>query len=197
MLLPPESDLALKEWAVAVKALTQGKQILILRKGGIHRDDKEFRIVHPEFLLYPTYTHQKAEFLKEDSHHDLARTLEEDDVPGLVTLGNWCVVTDKFEVDDQDMLDSLSPFHVWTDDYATKRLHWRPRQPLTVALLRVYHLQQPQAMPVLDDYVGCKSWVELGQVVPLGYMTPALSDEAYEEKANAIRRALGMVRSPA
>jgi hypothetical protein len=61
--LPPDSDLALKEWAVAVKALGTGKQILILRKGGIHRDDKEFRLVHPEFLLYPTYEHQKRELL--------------------------------------------------------------------------------------------------------------------------------------
>ena len=64
-LLPAESDLALKEWAVAIRALGSGKQVLILRKGGIHKDDKEFRVVHPEFLLYPTYEHQNAELIKE------------------------------------------------------------------------------------------------------------------------------------
>ena len=34
MYLPSVSDIALKEWATAVKALGQGEQILALRKGG-------------------------------------------------------------------------------------------------------------------------------------------------------------------
>ena len=190
MLLPPESNLALKEWAVAVRALARGSQVLILRKGGIRKEDKEFRIVHPEFLLYPTYEHQKPELLKEEAHGDLEQTLEENDIPGLVTLFYWCQVSDKFEVHDEAVLDRISPHHIWTDDYAQKRLHWRPSQPLTVALLRVYKLQQPQALPILEEYVGCTSWVELGQDLPLGTMSPVLSDEAYQEKAEVIRHAL-------
>ena len=192
VLLPAESDLALKEWAVAVDALARGKQILILRKGGIHRDDREFRVVHPEFLLYPTYEHQRQELLKEEYRPDLDRTLAEDEIPGLVSLDYWCRVTDKFEVRDEEALDPVSPHHIWSDDYAHKRLHWRPKQALTLVLLRVYGLQQPQALPVLDEYAGCKSWVELGQEMPLGLMEPVLSDEAYEEKAGAIRGALGV-----
>ena len=191
MLLPPESDLALKEWAVAVKALSTGTQIMVLRKGGVHRDDKDFRIVPPEFLLYPTYEHQKQELLKPAFHALVEETLAEDDIPGLVTLGYWCQVTDKFELRDQAVLSSLSERHIWTDDYAQKRLHWRPKQPLTVALLRVYELQQPQALPLLDEYVGCKSWVELGQDVPLGHMTAVLSDADYQARANAIRATVG------
>ena len=64
MSLPQVSDLALKEWAVAVKSLGRGEQVIILRKGGIHREDRDFRLVHPLFLLYPTYEHQKAELIK-------------------------------------------------------------------------------------------------------------------------------------
>ena len=197
MLLPPDSSLALKEWAVAVNTLGQGKQILILRKGGIHKDDKEFRVVHPEFLLYPTYEHQQLELLKEESHLDLEQTLGEDDIPGLVTLVYWCQVTDMFQVSVQEVLDGISQHHIWTADYAQKRLHWRPKHPLTVALLRVYGLQQPQALPILDAYAGCKSWVELGQDVPLGYMKPVLPDHEYEQKAEVIRRALGAAVSAA
>ena len=33
----------------------------LLRKGGIHEDGKDFRVIHREFLLYPTYEHQKAD----------------------------------------------------------------------------------------------------------------------------------------
>ena len=190
MLMPPVSDLALKEWAVAVKTLGRGDQALIIRKGGIHRDDRDFRLVHPEFLLYPTYEHQKPELVKPESHTTLEETYGEDDVPGLVDLSYFCRVTDRFELRDESDLDRISDFHIWTDDYAHKRLHWRPKQPLTVALLRVYSLQQPQALPVLDEYSGCKSWVELGQDVPLGAMTPILDDSEYERIADKVRDAL-------
>lgn len=189
-MLPAVATLALKEWAVAVHAMAQGKLVMVLRKGGIHREDKEFRILHPEFLLFPTYEHQKPELLKEQYHEDLRRTLEEDDVPGLVMVKYWCEVTDKFQLTEEKAVDSLLPYHIWTRDYAQKRLHWRPKQPLTVALLRVYRLQQPQALPILDEYAGCKSWVDLGQEVPLGYMMPVLSDEEYEARAGQVRQAL-------
>ena len=189
-LLPPICTIALKEWAVAVNAMAQGKQILILRKGGIHREDKEFRVMHSELFLFPTYEHQREDLIKEEYHRDLAQTIEEDDIPGLVTLEYWSTVSEVFEIGDQETLDSLSPFHIWTSDYAQKRLHWRPKYPLTVALLRLYRLVQPQALPILDEYAGCKSWVDLGQEVPLGFMEPVLPDDEYREKADAIRHAL-------
>ena len=195
MLLPPVSDLALKEWAVAVRALGGGEQVIILRKGGIHRDDRDFRLVHPEFMLYPTYEHQKEDLIKSDSHQGLRKTVAEDDISGLVHLTYFCQVADRFELRDESVLDNLSEFHIWTDDYAHKRLHWRPSQPLTVALLRVYRMQQPQALPVLDEYVGCKSWVELGQDVPLGLMTPVLGDAEFELRCDDVRSALGATPS--
>lgn len=190
MSLPTTSSLALKEWAVAVKALSKGEQILILRKGGIHRADKEFRVVHPEFLLYPTFEHQRRELVQTTSHLDLEHTLIENENPRLIEFSHWCKVTDKFEVSEQDVLDDIAPYHIWTSDYASKRLRWRPKQPLTIALLRMYSMKRPQSLRVLDEYGGCKSWVELEQEVKLGEMTPVLSDEEYEAQANVIRQAL-------
>lgn len=190
MPLPTSSALALKEWAVAVNALGKGEQILILRKGGIHRSDKEFRVVHPNFLLYPTYEHQRLDLVKTNSHHDLQQTIAENNSPDRVRFGYWCEVTDKFQVDDNNALEDIASHHIWTADYANKRLRWRPKQPLTVALLRVYILRPPQALNALDEYGGCKSWVELERNVELGEMTPVLSDEDYEEQAQTIRQAL-------
>lgn len=190
MSLPTTSSLALKEWAVAVKALSKGEQILILRKGGIHRADKEFRVVHPEFLLYPTYEHQRRELVQTTSHLDLEHTLTENGNPKLIEFSYWCKVTDKFEVSEEDVLDNIAPYHIWTSDYASKRLRWRPKQPLTITLLRTYSMEHPQSLRVLDEYGGCKSWVELEQEVQLGEMTPVLSDEEYEAQAKVIRKAL-------
>ena len=58
--LPPTSRTALKEWAVACEALGRGEQVLLLRKGGISEEGREFRIEHPEFLLFPTFEHQRT-----------------------------------------------------------------------------------------------------------------------------------------
>ena len=191
MMHPDTATLALKEWAVAVKALAEGAQVLALRKGGIHREDRDFRIVHPQFLLFPTFEHQKAELLKPGYHGDLRDTLQERGAPAQVTISYWTEVTAKFELRDESALDRLSPFHIWTGSYARKRLHWRPKQPLTVALLRVYRLQKPQAIPLLDEYEGCKSWVGLGCEVPLGNMVPVLDDSQYEAKAASIGEVIG------
>ena len=190
MPLPSVSDTALKEWAVAVATLGRGEQIIVLRKGGIHRADRDFRFVHPEFLLFPTYEHQKAELIKTEFHHTLGDTYNDSGSGESVDFTYFCQVTDKFELRDESDLDRISDFHIWTDDYAHKRLHWRPKQPLTVALLRVYELQQTQSRPVLAEYSGCKSWVELGSDVSLGSMTPVMDDAEYERQSGVIRQAL-------
>ena len=189
---PPDSRVALKEWAVTIKALDEGKQVLLLRKGGIH--EKEFKVPYSEFLLYPTYEHQSEELLKDEFHADMRQTLEEDDTPGMVSLSDWAEVTDVFEVDSQESVDALSPHYIWTKDYAQKRLHWRPRKSLYIMLVRIHRLIQPQALPILDEYEGCKSWVELVEDMPLGTMQPMLSDEEYQRRTEAISQVIGSPR---
>ena len=142
------------------------------------------------FYILPTSTNG-CELVQTTSHLDLERTLIENENPKLIEFRHWCKVTDKFEVSEQDVLDNIAPYHIWTCDYASKRLRWRPKQPLTIVLLRMYSMERPQPLRVLDEYGGCKSWVELEQEVQLGEMTPVLSDTEYEAKANIIRRALG------
>ena len=48
---------ALKEWAVTVRALAEGEQLITLRKGGLREDNKHFEIEHDRFFLYPTFDH--------------------------------------------------------------------------------------------------------------------------------------------
>ena len=128
--------------------------------------------------------------MKPEFHDLLERSIAEDDVPGLVTMSSFALVTDRIKVSDPEVLDRISEFHIWTDDYAGKRLHWRPKQPLTVAFVRVYPLLQPQALPVLDEYGGCKSWIDLGQEVPMGELAPAIADADYERLSTSIKERL-------
>jgi len=46
---------ALKEWATVVKALENGDQTIILRKGGILETSSGFKIESKKFFLFPTY----------------------------------------------------------------------------------------------------------------------------------------------
>ena len=74
-MLPSQCQVALKEWAVTVQALSLGQQTLLVRKGGIHEESKDFRVIHPEFLLYPTFEHQREDLLQPESQPALRELL--------------------------------------------------------------------------------------------------------------------------
>jgi len=46
--------------AVVCSALEAGRQIILLRKGGIYESAGEFEIEHRQFLFFPTFLHQNA-----------------------------------------------------------------------------------------------------------------------------------------
>ena len=132
--------IAFKEWAVTVRALAEGEQLLTLRKGGIREENKHFELEHERFFLYPTFDHQRNDLVRESHHPELRRALEEGvwpdeepppkallqdggiPQPDRVRLRAWAEVTDHVTINDRRTLDSLSPYYIWTPDYAEKRL---------------------------------------------------------------------------
>ncbi len=190
MSFPARCRLALKEWAVTERALAEGEQVLLLRKGGIHEEGKEFRVIHREFLLYPTYEHQREDLLKPRYREDLRAVLAEPHNPQQITFSQWARVQEVIEVTERQKVEALSPHYIWTTDYAEQRLHWKPRSPLQILLVRLYWLAAPQTIPFLAAYAGCKSWVALEQEVSLGALTPMLSEEKFRAKAEMVRRVL-------
>ena len=160
-MFPTVCQIALKEWAVTVKALDRGEQILLLRKGGIREEDRDFRVTYPEFLLYPTFEHQKEELLKERYRQGLREMLSQAQSQDTITFSHWARVDEVIELAEQERVDTLSSQYIWSEDYAQKRLRWKPRHPLSIMLLTLYRLEEPQAVPCLPAYGGCKSWVEL------------------------------------
>ena len=73
---------------------------------------------------------------------------------------------DAWTVTDRRSVDALSPFYVWTPDYAEKRLAWKRRHPLHVLLLRTYRIPRPVTVKVRDDHGGCRSWLEITRDLP-------------------------------
>ena len=189
---PEQCHIALKEWAVTVQALARGEQILLLRKGGIHESSKDFRLLHPEFLLYPTYEHQKAELLQPAYQPALEALLEQPRDPGEITFTHFARMEEAVELSDQGKVDDLEPHYIWTTAYAQSRLHWKPMLPLSVMLLRVYRLETPVTVPWLPEYGGCTSWVEDLVEVPLGNMEPVISDEEFRRRVDEVKGSLGL-----
>ena len=108
--------IAFKEWAVTVRALAEGEQLVTLRKGGIREENKHFELEHERFFLYPTFDHQRNDLVRESHHPELRRALEEGvwpdeepppraliqdggiSQPDRVRIRAWAEVTDHFTV---------------------------------------------------------------------------------------------------
>lgn len=184
---------ALKEWAVAVEALRSGRKILIMRKGGIREETKHFQVESDSFYLFPTYEHQKKQWIKPNDQSELDKTLENWSVQDTeVTIRCYAELEEDILIDNQEQLDKLSAFHLWTDSFAEERLKWKRAQPLHVMLLRIYELTEPVRLPILADYNGCKSWIQLDSPELNGKERKAvLNDDDFQEAMSKIKSALG------
>jgi hypothetical protein len=176
--------IALKEWAVAVDALETGEQIMIMRKGGIIEETRDFQLESNAFFLFPTYEHQKKELLKDAYQPRLDQILDETDAKeAKVLITSYAEAAADIEVTSQEELDRLFPFHIWTEHFAEERLRWKRTKPLHILILRVYKLEKAVELPVLPEYIGCKSWISLKMKLAEGISkSPVLSDEEFSRR---------------
>ncbi|PWW41034.1 MULTISPECIES: DUF1802 family protein [Paenibacillus] len=184
---------ALKEWASAIKALETGRQIMVMRKGGIVEETRRFELKSPAFYLYPTYEHQRKELIKSSDHFYVEESLA-DWVPeaSTIRLTAYAEVTQDLEIRDQEMLDRLLDFHMWTADFAEDRLKWKRKDPLHVLILRVYRLKEPMEIPVLPEYNGCRSWISIPNGSVPCEMTPVVDVADFDEQVQKINETLKM-----
>lgn len=180
---------AFKEWAVVCKALAAGEQSLILRKGGIVEEGGEFRPDHPEFLLFPTFSHQSPDSVVPAARRLLVDLEADEPETGTVVFKNYAVVADGLRVKSLSAVLRLRGQHIWSDDVVEERFH-RWGEFVYALVVRVYALPQAVALPLEEEYTGCKSWVELSQDVPTAGSRAVLSDEEFARRHAAIREAL-------
>ncbi len=173
--------IALKEWAIICKALEDGKQMLLLRKGGIMEYRKGFEVKHNEFLLYPTFEHQSIESIKAEykekikeisEEHNISyynnnnrKKIDENDNNFNIASNNiiklLAKVEDVIEISDKFTLSELRDYHIWSDEYVTMRMNYNPSKPMNVLLLRIYKIRKPLIVDINDKWAGCKSWIDI------------------------------------
>jgi hypothetical protein len=175
---------ALKEWSAAVHALLDGRQTVLLRKGGIH--EKRFTVAAQRFLLFPTVAHSHAERVRPE-HLDLLAAGAVDSSPEGVTLRAGAKVFAAVEVSNPDGLAEIEPMHIWTADSVHRdRLDFRPKHRLTVLVVQACPLLAPVRLTRTAEYAGCTSWVDLPVRPEWG--APVHDDAALQGVAERVRR---------
>jgi len=165
---------ALKEWSAVVHALLDGRQRVLLRKGGI--GEKRFELAAREFLLFPTVAHSHAERVRPE-HRDLLEAAAADSADDHLVVRAAAKVVAAQEVNRPDGLPAIEDLHIWTaESVRADRLDFRPKHKLAVLVVSVIPLSEPLLLARAPEYGGCTSWVELP-------VQPALGDAVHDEAA--------------
>ena len=170
---------ALKEWATVVKALENGNQTVLLRKGGILETSSGFVLESKKFFLFPTYEHQQHDSLKSQFYSYLSDVRETQPKKGINKITSYAEIIEEVDLTDMKKIEELSSFHIWSDSYIKERMNWMPEKPMKTIFLKVYKIPQSE-IPLLDEYQGCKSWIDINVNSEAG--RSVLSDKELTER---------------
>lgn len=184
----PVNTMAFKEWAVVCEALLDGRQHVLIRKGGIAEGRAGFEFRHKEFFLMPTRFHEQV-----------ARTtlpagteLPEQPPAGMVVIQGLCRVVAAGLVTDPEALRRLTPYHILSEDTVTERFGYGKQRGVYVALVRAYRVSPAWQLPDSSAFGGCRSWVELPDPPALS-RTPSVSDAVHDAVAAEVGKIPGWV----
>jgi len=177
---------ALKEWSVTVDLLLAGRQILLLRKGGIHERRDGFHLEHRQFFLFPTYVHQSLQTLHPSFQIDFDQHVGTK-IPTII-MNTYAEVEELIRIANLEDLRGLDGRHTLNWATVEQRFSYRNRPGLNLLLLRVYHLPVAHQIQYIERYDGCVSWVELENALAISGAQPVLADCAFQDEVGEIRR---------
>lgn len=173
---------ALKEWAVVCKALEEGRQVILLRKGGIMEYKQGFEVKHSNFFLYPTFEHQSKDSLQLDYVKELDIVLQSAPTNNRNRITSCADVMQVIEITNKSVLGRLEKYHIWNDRYINLRMDYNPKKPMNVLVLRVYKMNNPLEVDVKPELMGCKSWIPiqllLADTIPQIGQRPKYNDQS-------------------
>ncbi len=181
--------IALKEWAAICQALATGRQIVLLRKGGVDEATGAFRLEQPKFWLYPTQLHQQEQGVVAEAAAWTGPEAIPVGEPRQVLLTAWAEVVDAAWIDREESALRLAPCHFWTEETIRKRFAYR-RPGLQALIVRVRTVAQPRRVAETAKHQGCRSWVELDEGLPTDESTTVLDAAEFLARADALRALL-------
>ncbi|HKW97990.1 MAG TPA: DUF1802 family protein [Bryobacteraceae bacterium] len=179
-------NVALKEWSAVIEALDRGLQIFLLRKGGIMEGRRGFELRYPEFLLFPTFEHQHARYLKPEFSELVTQPA------GAVPITHLARVVQLVRAPQPlSGLETLARHHVWNEEFLGQRYSYRPDLPLYLVVVRVYRLRKPHVIPMRPSYAGCKSWVHLTEEISIDGAEAIIADREFDRRRAELAALIG------
>jgi hypothetical protein len=185
-----QNNIALKEWAVVLKALEEGKQTILLRKGGIQEEGGEFKPEHPEFFLYPTLEHESPQAIKPDWRPRISAIERENKDPKRVHFRLYAVVDRVEKVLQWESCKNIIPLTVMSEEALEKRFRYGDWEGLYLLIVRAYTLPVPLDLPLKPAYEGCKSWVPLETSMFTSGSQPVIPDGVWPYTRDKISKML-------
>lgn len=187
-MFPSSLNMALKEWDVVRHALHGGRQIILLRKGGIADRSGEFKLEHDQFLIFPTFVHQNYKMLKPEVHAWFLPAAREPDQLGIDTVVQ---VTDVLQLRDRARMDRVEDQHIWSPPLIDMRFNYKPEKPLYLLIVRAYAVREAVTIENTPQYAGCKSWVPLAVAIDCHGVRAVVDEQTFQSRRNQI---LALVR---
>ena len=168
----------------------RGEQALILRKGGIHEGAGGFQVEHPRFWLFPTLFHQQRECVIETAQARYDQIADSLPGPDLVRIEAFGEVVDWRRIDSMESVTRLRGQHIWKDEVIAERFDWGRGKSIFALAVRIFQIPAVKHLPVLPEYGGCKSWIDLAEDLSTDGATPVLKAEAFEARLRQFRKSL-------
>jgi len=184
-----KDSIGFKEWQVVCDALANGRQSILLRKGGIHEGRQGFSFAHESFFLFPTRFHADGNQVREGEVKvmpewqpgDVIRITHHAEALWAITLTDW------------QQAAGLEAWHIYSESTVRDRFDWEGKGmasgSIHVAMVRVRELATPWEFSYQPSYGGCRSWLTLPEP-PADWRElarPVLDDEAFARLQRDVR----------
>ncbi len=155
-----------------VHALLDGRQTILLRKGGIH--ERSFAVRGTSFVLYPTVEHSHRHRIR-PQHTNLVARGGVDVAEDRRVVRCRVTLIDVVTVACPEGLRDLVDLHIYDEEHVLERLAFRPRHPLHVLVAQAAALRPPVTILPEPEHGGCSSWLELPLAWDGSAETPVLT----------------------
>ena len=144
-----------KEWALVCAALGEGRQTVIIRKGGIAEGRDGFAFLHREFFLFPTFFHEQLERVR------FPGGVLPEPLPNEIEIRYFAKVDETRVMTDWEEVRALEPQHILKESVVRERFDYDEAPGVHVAFVEMFRLEPVWRFPDSKSYAGCRSWVEL------------------------------------
>ena len=174
-------QLAVKTWSVVARDLHEGASLIVLHKAW---DSK-----HKEFIIFPSYSGQEPEAIRPDVWMSWRHELKPP-MAGHTRIRDFAEVVAAIPLKSASVIGRIENEQALTRVEAARR--YEKGEPGLVALvLRAYHLRRTYKFNDVTDREGDGLFVPLPWDVELTELTPAVDDDDFERRLQAVKSALG------